>query len=649
MIFIPLLIPLAAVYFFVLNSHIWTTDAGELAVASHFLKLAHPPGYPLYIILSRIVHFLLPSASLAYALSIVSLISSLAALYFIYKILELAGFTFFKDKKLRFLAILGVYALGTIPLWWLYSVVQEVFMTTIFFMTSSTYFLLSGVISKKNKHIIIGILLFSFGVFHQYLILALIPSFVYLFWSYKVSLKNTFKPLWLIILCLVAGFVPYLIFLGQYNDTVPLLWIPVKSVLDLFYYAFRLNYGFLSLFSSGTIPLAMRIQTLYQYVIEITRSFNVLSILFIIVGIGSIFTRKSRRLEFFFLLQLFCIGPLFFFLYPISLANPFYKAIFERFVLLSFPALFFFFWRGIETGLIVIKKLHKSLQQFVTISILILLITFQLLKYFPLFATLAKDNSIERFAQSILDYVPKNSIFIANQDIVLFPVQYEYFVKGTRKDLLVIAVPQIENKILFERNQDILKKYRIATTNLEGKKRMYTFISENSKTRHVVTNFDIVDIPGIIQEGPVYYYKEKPLKITLKQKKDFLFTIPKILTDSSFSLYGLQELNRYFKKTANFYATDFFNKKDYKNSLYFLKESNAYVADRDTQFSIGAASYKLGDCDGTKEAWKEGFLLYADPEFARRMSQVSAVCDKDLKEANFWNFMYVNSRKGLYK
>ena len=79
---------LAAVFFAVLGLYLFTQhptvspyrDSGDLAVAAATLGIAHPPGYPLYVLSGKIVSVLLPWSNPAYRINTFSAVSSAASL-----------------------------------------------------------------------------------------------------------------------------------------------------------------------------------------------------------------------------------------------------------------------------------------------------------------------------------------------------------------------------------------------------------------------------------------------------------------------------------------------------------------------------------------------------------------------------------------
>ena len=84
-----------AVFFSALIVYIYTLfgcvapyrDTGEMVSVAHTLGIAHPPGYPLYTIISKIWLLLLPFGSEGYRLNVLSAVGGAATAWIFYRIL----------------------------------------------------------------------------------------------------------------------------------------------------------------------------------------------------------------------------------------------------------------------------------------------------------------------------------------------------------------------------------------------------------------------------------------------------------------------------------------------------------------------------------------------------------------------------------
>ena len=74
-----------AVYFFTLCPTIFVGDSGELTAAALSCGIAHPPGYPLYVILGKLFSLIIPGEGTAYEINMFSAFcGSLSLVVFIF-------------------------------------------------------------------------------------------------------------------------------------------------------------------------------------------------------------------------------------------------------------------------------------------------------------------------------------------------------------------------------------------------------------------------------------------------------------------------------------------------------------------------------------------------------------------------------------
>jgi hypothetical protein len=95
-------------------------DTGEYQVLAYTLGLAHGPGYPIYLLLAKLVTLLVPVGDIAYRVSLFSAITGSLALALVYLIGRgLGGW--------RAAALVGPVALGISQLYWWHSIMAETY------------------------------------------------------------------------------------------------------------------------------------------------------------------------------------------------------------------------------------------------------------------------------------------------------------------------------------------------------------------------------------------------------------------------------------------------------------------------------------------------------------------------------------------
>ncbi len=108
-----------SLYLFFLCPTIFTGDSPLLSTAAHALGNAHPPGYPLYVMLGKAMTFL-PLGSIAYRLNLLSAISGALAAMLVYKSVRLLT-----DEEAP--AMFAALLCATLPLAWSESTKAEVY------------------------------------------------------------------------------------------------------------------------------------------------------------------------------------------------------------------------------------------------------------------------------------------------------------------------------------------------------------------------------------------------------------------------------------------------------------------------------------------------------------------------------------------
>jgi hypothetical protein len=119
-----------ASYFFYLISlypTVTSEDSGEFAAAAHTLGVAHPPGYPLFVILAKIFTVLVPFGDIAWRVNVFSAFFGAAAVAGIYLLAKLLA----KDPAIGVITAL-VFAGGEI--YWSQAIRAEVYALNTFFL-----------------------------------------------------------------------------------------------------------------------------------------------------------------------------------------------------------------------------------------------------------------------------------------------------------------------------------------------------------------------------------------------------------------------------------------------------------------------------------------------------------------------------------
>jgi hypothetical protein len=159
-------------------------DAGELQFAAWGFWLAHPTGYPLYLLLGGIWQRLLPFGDPAYRLNLFSAFWSGLAI-------GVAFLAFYQVTRARGAAVIAALTLMVSPLLWSQATRAEVYALNTFFVALLSLLGLMWRAQPQRKYAFAFALVFGFSLAHHRLTLLLLPAFAALFaerlWSFRAQ------------------------------------------------------------------------------------------------------------------------------------------------------------------------------------------------------------------------------------------------------------------------------------------------------------------------------------------------------------------------------------------------------------------------------------------------------------------------------
>lgn len=428
---------------------IYGGDGGDLVAAALVGGIPHPPGYPLFTLLGFLLTKI-PFSTPAWRVGLLSSFSSIATLIIFFLILK----EILKDKLISFITTL---ILATTYLFWLYSIVPEVFALNNLFFISLIYLLIMWSKKKNKRYLYFWFFILGLSLTHHHTIVLLLPSSIYLLYINKQLLsKRT------IIVCLI------LFFLGL----LPLLYLPLSALANppinwedpLTFSNFlrliaRAGYGTFKIGAFTGDTLIKRSISLLIALRVLIKDYGLLAVIISMLGILSCF--KKRKEIFIFLGSLLLL--LFFFIFYASfpLINDLLVGTFERFLL--FPEIVFalFLGCGIKIFCTYVAKfasqhrLNKYRLETISQLIFLLLPLNLFLSNYPKIKILKNDTTVENLALDILESAEPNSILLLFTDTSLFSTQYMYYWKRSWDSVKIIHT----HKLQFKYYRKTLSKY----------------------------------------------------------------------------------------------------------------------------------------------------------------------------------------------
>jgi len=178
------------IYVFNIYPEITNGDSGEFLSASYTLGIAHPPGYPLYLVLLKIFIWILPFNP-ALSGNIMSAFFASLAVVFVYKNLLLFYKIIFGKEMLFNIKIVTLFLAlftGIIPLIFSQAIITEVYTLNLFLMLLINFVFFKIIIYKKLNFIYLFAFLYGISLTNHQTPILLLP--VYVIILYYGSLKN---------------------------------------------------------------------------------------------------------------------------------------------------------------------------------------------------------------------------------------------------------------------------------------------------------------------------------------------------------------------------------------------------------------------------------------------------------------------------
>jgi hypothetical protein len=204
----------AALYSFTAPQGMYLIDSGEFITAVKSFGIAHPPGFPTYVLLAKLFSFL-PFGNIAFKVNLFSAITSAAALAVLFACVRALGklhphfdLPVWAEAIIPFLAML---ALGTGSVFWGQSNVAEVYSLNLLFVVCLFWLTLKFRLASEWKYLFITAFIAGIGLGNHPILVFFLPAFIVIVlaarpkWSWKYI---TYAILLFILGCSVYLFLP---------------------------------------------------------------------------------------------------------------------------------------------------------------------------------------------------------------------------------------------------------------------------------------------------------------------------------------------------------------------------------------------------------------------------------------------------------
>jgi len=433
-------------------------DSGDMIVSAFTLGIAHPPGYPLYVLLGKIFTILIPFGNIAYRVNLMSAFFGAAACGVLYLLIKKTGSQVFGDKKpvLIFSSLFAVFLFSLSSSMHSLSIVSEMYSINAFFAVLIIYLFL-----LPTSHFLLPAFLFGLGLGNHQTLVLLVPGIFYLLLK---RLGKTFLPSILYLLpAFLLGFSVYLFLPVRSAQNPNANWgDPAGSARNFYRVITRADYGGVRLHPEKS-PSEQNFSTVIKNFvnflsisIEKRNGWAVATIWFLAAGIYLAFRKKLFWTLFLFW---FFSGPVFFIISNLPLTDRTSLPILEPYLIMPMIIFTIFVALGYFHGIL-------SLSRFIGDKIVIFAISagmcgtilFNLPQLSKRYEFIAYD-----YSKDLLKTLPENSILFNPDDTTTFTIKYQQDCIKTRPDvrLAVFYKTLWGYEQLKKKYPEILPKYEM--------------------------------------------------------------------------------------------------------------------------------------------------------------------------------------------
>jgi hypothetical protein len=404
-------------------------DDGLFILAAYYNGIAHPPGYPLYTLLSHMMTWI-PFGTVAYRVHALSALFGALACGVLWHVMR-------KLLPGKVYAYTASLAFGFSQVFWSQAIVAEVYTLNVLLIVLLIALALEFINNSKQNLIQLSIwigLLYGLGLANHWPLLFLsTPMLVVMIWP---RIRQLLRQLPYLIPSILVGLLPYawLVFRSQMNPEIS-FYGPLESWSDFWYMISRAGY------QGADQSLSSGLWDKWLFCVFVTkesaRQFGAVGTILILIGIYFQWRVLPTRITIALI-----VGYLFNTIILIGLLG-FDFDLLHRYIFRVYPLtayLILSVWLAI--GLYAVigwtrNYLHKYLEIKIFIPIVaVFIITF----IFLLNAGTnyrANDFWVQKYATTLLDSFDKNSILIANTDQFVAPTAYYNLVESYRNDIQI--------------------------------------------------------------------------------------------------------------------------------------------------------------------------------------------------------------------
>lgn len=415
------------IFVLTLNPSIFHGDTTEFINAIAVRGVAHPPGYPLILILGK-VFSLIPGIAFPARLNLLSAVASALTVAICARAIRLLT-----NSKLG--AIMGAGLLAVSSSFWLYSEVLEAFSLNALLIS---IFLLQSIVFLKNpsrNRVLFLVFILAINASNHHTAALLLPVLAAVLWIASKKFTLEWKFWTTAFLISLSGLLPYAYIMEAARQNPPINWDNAVNLKNLLHLILRKDFGTFVLapnalsYTPKTSPLGLYFSDLFK------QTFGLLPIL-AATGLFYLYRQKQKIIFSILSYSFIALGPAFAIMSGLQITSIHQKAALERFYIASFVPLAILSGIGFAFLASQIPKKFKL----VSFACLLLIIPPAIIS-FPV--TNQRGNFFyENYSKKIMEELPEKSVFVTTGDISDNGTQYLKFVKKIKPDAIIITLPK---------------------------------------------------------------------------------------------------------------------------------------------------------------------------------------------------------------
>ncbi len=543
------------IYISTLPRTIFFGDSPEFMAAADTLGVAHPPGYPTYVLSAKLFTFL-PVGSVEFRIGLFSAVCASLSLVIFY-------FLFRRFYANRFIGFAAALTLGFSSMFWSQAIMAKVYIPLTFFLLLIILLLVKYWETNKSGYVIASLFLFGLGAgLHQMILLfiPLVPLVLFVqIYKHGEVLKQRFRltPIILgLVLFLVGlsvyGFVPLRSSTaGNFYDFSRVFFLdsPASSWESFSEYVKRTEYADYG----GKFVWTDKVNFLSSALYGIWQQYYYLLVL---VPFGLVYLLKQSKKFFAVTLFVFFLNLLGIILLrtsPYNTENDFLHS----FYYLPASAMVAF-WIAYGFGFIWNLFKAKNTRIATLASVIVFLIPFWFMQSNYKANNLSNFTFVDDYTVKILESLPSNAILLAhysgaNTDTLLFGFNYQQLAKNIRPDVTVYTIDGIHPEV----DRGVINAVYGLSDSKSARYHLVNYALKIFPNRPLYTTFIVDDLSDKktwsgVSNGLVYKFYPEPTTETTSTHKEL--DLEKDLAILKSNMFGEDLLAQYYYTQAAYWV-----------------------------------------------------------------------------------------------